>query len=81
MKIRVFTFAAVRDICRFKERCMSVPCNSTVGEVYRRLVEEFESLKCMKDKLLFAVNESYCDESKILFEDDIIAIFPPVSGG
>ena len=44
-------------------------------------MEKYCELKDLTDDLLFAVNEEYCTGNRILVHDDVLAIFPPVSGG
>jgi molybdopterin converting factor subunit 1 len=81
MKINIKTFASVSDICGFKEREITIDTGSTVSDAVAMLVKNFNSLEKLSDKLLFAVNEEYCDKLRILNENDILAIFPQVSGG
>ncbi len=81
MKIIINLFSSVRDACGFVERQTELPDESSVGDAVRMLLNEYSGLGKLKGSLLFAVNEEYCDESKILQEGDILAIFPPVSGG
>lgn len=81
MKIRVSTFASIRDICGLEGREMTFPENCSVGDVIQSLVRSFEELHKMKGSMLFALNEEYCDEDAILHNGDCLAIFPPVNGG
>jgi len=81
MKIRVKAFAAVREILGYREREMELRDGSSVGDVFGILSISFEELGEMKDSLIFAVNEEYCDEERVLDNNDILAILPPVSGG
>ncbi len=81
MKIRIKAFAGIRDICGFDEKEVVVGDDITVGEVFERLAAGFGELKKYRKLVLFAVNEEYCDGERVLFEGDVVAIFPPVSGG
>ena len=81
MKIRIKAFAAVREILGSREHEMEIRDGSSVGDVFDILSGSFEDLRAMKDALLFAVNEEYCGEERVLANDDILAILPPVSGG
>lgn len=81
MKIIISTFSSVRTVCGFSEKNINLNDNSTVGDITKILFHEFSELANMKGKLLFALNEEYCDENKLLREGDKLAIFPPVSGG
>jgi molybdopterin converting factor subunit 1 len=81
MRIIINTFSSVKKLCGFVERQIDLKEKSSVGDVLNVLFKEYNNLSKMKDKLLFAVNEEYCDEKKILHDGDQLAIFPPVSGG
>lgn len=81
MKIRIKAFAAVREILGYREKEMEFRDGSSVGDVFGILSDSFEELGKMKNALLFAVNEEYCGEERVLDNDDILAILPPVSGG
>jgi molybdopterin converting factor small subunit len=81
MKILIKPFASVKDMFGFYEKEIIVSENITVGEVIKRLAESYAGLNRIKKNLLYAVNEEYCAVDTILKENDVLAIFPPVSGG
>lgn len=81
MEIKIITFAYITEICGFKEMVISIPEKSSVDDTLKILLKRFDKLKDMRSKLLYAVNDNYCKENKILNDNDILAIFPPVSGG
>jgi len=81
MKITVKTFATVTDITGFSSSSIEVKGEKTVGHVLRDLQGEYPGLKNISDSLLMAVNEEYADHHHELKEGDVLAIFPPVSGG
>ncbi len=81
MKIVINAFSSVRSACGFFEKQVEYADGSSVRDIAANLFNEYNELVKMKGKLLFAVNEEYCDENKILQENDRLAIFPPVSGG
>lgn len=81
MEITINTFSSVRTVCGFSEKNINIKEGSTVGELQKILFKEFNELVKMEGRLLFAINEEYCDEKEILRNGDKLAIFPPVSGG
>ena len=81
MKIIVKTFSSVKMVCGFAGKQMEIRDKSSVSDVMQLLSNEFNELANMKDKLLLAVNEEYCDRNRTLKDGDTLAIFPPVSGG
>jgi sulfur-carrier protein len=81
MRIIINAFSSVKKLCGFVEKQIDIKEKSSVSDALNVLFNDYSSLSNMKDKLLFAVNEEYCDEKKILHDGDQLAIFPPVSGG
>jgi MoaD family protein len=81
MKIIIKTFASVYDICGFSDKEMEVSPGCTVADVINMLVKQFHDMQDVVDELLFAVNEEYCTGTRKLIDNDVLAVFPPVSGG
>ncbi len=81
MKITVKTFATVTDITGYSNREEELDDNVTVDIFLRKLMDEHPPLVKMYDTLLVAVNEEYADKTHVLHDGDIVALFPPVSGG
>ncbi len=81
MHIIIKTFATVRDVCGFQIADWDLPAGATAGDALRQLITRYPQLQTIENKLLLAVNEEYCQAEKELQERDILAIFPPVSGG
>lgn len=81
MRIKIKVFASVRDICGFNEKELIVSDSIKVNEVLDLFIKGIQELSEKKDTLLIAVNEEYCGMDKILSDGDVMAVFPPVSGG
>ena len=81
MRITVKAFASVKDILGFNEREFDLQSDITVGDAVRHISEKFDDLKAFEENLLFVVNEEYCSGERKLRENDVLALFPPVSGG
>jgi len=81
MKIIIKTFASVYDICGFSDREMEISPECTVADMICMLVKQYHELQEEVDELLFAVNEEYCSGTRKLIDNDVLAVFPPVSGG
>ncbi|MFH0974813.1 MAG: MoaD/ThiS family protein [Spirochaetota bacterium] len=81
MKITVSAFSSVKTACGFTEEKFELNEKASVGDALKVLCGKYGNLSKMKGGLLFAVNDEYCDESRILKDGDILAVFPPVSGG
>ncbi len=81
MKIKLKVFASLKDICGFSEKELIVSDSIRVNEVLELVTKVNDELSSRKDTLLVAVNEEYCQIDTMLNDGDIVAIFPPVSGG
>jgi len=81
MKIKIKVFASIRDICGFNEKELIVSDLIKVNDVVDLFIKSNHELSAKRDDFLIAVNEEYCAPDMILKDGDILAIFPPVSGG
>jgi MoaE-MoaD fusion protein len=79
--VHVLFFGAARDAARANLLEISLPPAATVAGAFEYLVVSFPDLKRFGRSLLFAVNQEYAAQDKLLQEGDEMAIFPPVSGG
>jgi molybdopterin converting factor small subunit len=71
----------MKDICGFSERDFSFEKPVTVNGLIDELTGLYPAVSEKKGSLLIAVNEEYSDAGAVLKDGDIVAIFPPVSGG
>jgi molybdopterin converting factor small subunit len=81
MKIKIKAFANVKEVFGFEEKDLTVSEGITVKDVVDQFKKIHRSLNDFNGSLLFAVNEVYCSENTALSDEDILAIFPPASGG
>lgn len=88
MKIRVRYFARYRSLVGKSEEELEVPDGITVGKLIEILKERHPALKnevFAEEDDLADVNVSrngrYAKFDEVLQDGDVVAIFPPVSGG
>ena len=81
MEIKVLLFATLRQMAGWKERTIEVAEGSSLGEVLAHLTDEQPVLDLNKRTIYAAVNEAYAQRETVLQPNDVVAIFPPVSGG
>jgi len=81
MEIKVLLFATLRQSAGWKERTMEVSEGASLGDVLTQLTEDQPVLDLNKRTIYAAVNEAYAQRDTILQPADVVAIFPPVSGG
>jgi len=81
MKLSILLFAAAREIACRESVDIDVPASGTVAQARLALIAAVPALESRAATLLWAVNNEYANEERILLETDVIACFPPVSGG
>jgi molybdopterin synthase catalytic subunit len=81
MKIRVKLFASLKEAAGFSDKELIVSDGITVREVVRILSMSYNLNSRIVENLLYAINEEYCNADSELADMDILAVFPPVSGG
>jgi molybdopterin synthase sulfur carrier subunit len=79
--VTVKLFATLRQQAGWAEQSMRVPSGSTVGALMTMITEATPTLKLSGRAVYAAVNQSYSQMDRVLQEGDVVAIFPPVSGG
>lgn len=80
MQVRVFYFAAVRDLVGKSEEVIVLSKDGlTAAEVIVELTEKHPRL--LMDGVRVAVNEEFVELSHGLLDGDTLALIPPVSGG
>ena len=77
VQITIRLFASLRERYGLDGRAVSVPANTTVGEVWSLVFPE----EPFPDNMLAARNMEYVDYEAVVAEGDEVAFFPPVTGG
>jgi len=79
--IRVLFFAGLRDTVGRETLELDQSGLGTVRDVWRAVQREFPRAADFGNSLLFAVNQEFADPETRVQEGDVVALFPPVSGG
>ena len=81
MKIKYFAW--IRELTKNDEEHLDSNEIQNLEKLKKFLTTKYPNLQKHFDKeiLRFAVNQEYVVENIDLYEDDEIALFPPVSGG
>lgn len=80
MKVKVRYFASIRDRIDKDQEEVETPSGTTLSTLYEELKATHEVLGEW-NRVLLAVNGEYMEPDQILSEGDVVAVFPPVSGG
>jgi molybdopterin converting factor subunit 1 len=81
MRITVRLFARLRDIAGAAELVRDMEPGATIGNVWRKLADEYPDLGPYERSISSAVNADYARMDTKLREGDEVAFLPPVSGG
>ena len=81
MHVRVLFFGVLKDFTGLSSDRPEVPNGITIGELFQRYAEQFETLHSSSPSILFAKNREFAQSDAVLHEDDEVAFLPPVSGG
>jgi molybdopterin converting factor subunit 1 len=79
--VRVLFFGAARDAAGTAEAELRLepPLEST--NVFEQVLKTYPDLRRFGKSLLFAVNQEYARQERMISDGDELAVFPPVSGG
>jgi molybdopterin converting factor subunit 1 len=81
MKVSVLLFAATREVVGKETVELELPDVATVASAKTALLQAHPALAGRAGHLLWAVNHEYAADSCVLHATDVVACFPPVSGG
>lgn len=81
MIIQVKLFAIIRDIVGSDELIIELPENSRASNVLEKIIQEHPQVAEWKDVVRLAVNCEYVLHEHRIFQNDEVAVIPPVSGG
>jgi len=73
-------FASFREITGLPEEGVQLPDGSTVEALMEAVKSLHEPLREVR-RMLIAVNGEFAEHGTRLGEGDVVALFPPVSGG
>ncbi len=80
MRIKLKFFATIRELVGSSGEAMDIQEDATVSTFLDKVKKDYGALKTM-ERILVAVNGEYVDPEALLREGDVVALFPPVSGG
>lgn len=81
MRVEVLYFHTLRDAAGVSAECIEVGEGATAGGVVEALVATHPRLAPHRGSIMLAVNEEWCDRTRVLAQGDTLALMPPVSGG
>lgn len=80
MQVKILLFGIVADLIGESSLSFGISKDSTVADFKNALTQAYPQLKSYTTYAI-AINEEYALDDKLIQDQDIIAIIPPVSGG
>jgi molybdopterin converting factor subunit 1 len=81
MQLNVLLFGACREAVGKEEVVCEIAAPATVAAVWAALKTQHPALVGFESNALFAVNEEHARLTQPVNPGDVLAVFPPVSGG
>ncbi len=79
--MKVLLFARARDLIGADRIEIAAPEPATIGELRRRLVQQYPNLAGLLENSALAVNDEFADDRTAIPPGAEVALLPPVSGG
>ena len=81
MNVTVKLFATLRMKAGWSEQKFDLPADATIHTLLAALEEKQPDMDMANRPVYAAVNQDYADAEHQLADGDVVALFPPVSGG
>ena len=81
VRVTVKLFATLREQAGWSEQPVELAAGATLGDLMAQLANENPRLTLSGRAVYAAVNQQYVQPGHTLTHGDVVALFPPVSGG
>ena len=81
IQIQILLFGACRESANVSDTTCELAVTANVASAWESLIAQHPALQTFERSVLFAVNEEHAPRTQALQAGDVLAIFPPVSGG
>ena len=81
MRVKVLFFGVLKDLVGKAEESLDLVPGTTLGSLFSRYSQSYETLNARRPSILFARNREFATADTVLNDDDEVAFLPPVSGG
>jgi MoaE-MoaD fusion protein len=81
ISVRVLFFGAARDAAGRAEAELKLDPPHDSSNAFEQVLKTYPDLRRFGKSLLFAVNQEYTRNERMISDGDELAVFPPVSGG
>jgi len=81
VRVRVVTFARIREVLGYGERDLEIAATATLEDVWATVTAGWPEAAAMRPSTRFAHNGIIADGTAAIADGDEIALLPPVGGG
>ena len=81
VRVRVVTFARLREVLGYGERDVEIAAPATLEDVWSSVTAGWSEAAAMRPSTRFARNGAIADGTAAIADGDEIALLPPVGGG
>jgi molybdopterin converting factor small subunit len=81
VRVRVVTFARLREVLGYGERDLDIALPATLEDVWAQVTAGWSEAAAMRPSTRFARNGAIADGTAAVAAGDEIALLPPVGGG
>jgi molybdopterin converting factor small subunit len=81
MRVSVSFYSYFKELTGCEKAEETLPTDSTLDELMKRLADRFPRLGDMRKSTLLAVGVDYQGRDYVLRDGDEVSLFPPVQGG
>lgn len=74
-------FATLRQNAGWGEKSVELEDGATLGDLYHQIAAEIPGFDLVDSSVYAAINQEYAQSDYALTDGDVVAMFPPVSGG
>ena len=80
MKVTVLFFGILKDIVKSNSIELEIQNDTLINSLKAQLLKDYVKLNAFNN-FSIAVNEEYVASDCMLYDNDVVALIPPVSGG
>ena len=81
IRVRVVYFAQFSDAAGTREESYELPESTSVAELVSRVSSAHERVERIRQMMNIAVNKMIVGPGSTLQDGDVVALFPPITGG
>lgn len=78
--MNILYFASLKENLKIDSENILIKENATIADIRKKLIKKYGAEK-FPNNIICAVNHKIANNNTIIYENDEVAFFPPVTGG